>query len=109
MIRLCLISDTLIYQISNLLINNDDLDDLEDRHIKYNIALFNHHNYDILNMYSCEDYPDMGLFISHLFTDYESDCYVLFRGVLHSLYIIYIIVILYTKILMELDYHLYIS
>ena len=76
MIKLCIISDTLIYQISNLLIKNDDL---EDRHIKYNIALFNHHKYDIFNMYSCEDYPDMGLFISHLFTDYESDCYPVSR------------------------------
>ena len=83
MIKLCLISDTLIYQISNLLIKTDDL---EDRHIKYNIALFNHHNYDILNMYSYEDYPDMELFIRHLFfTEHECDCYVLFRGVLHSI------------------------
>ena len=87
MIKLCLISDTLIYQISKLLSKNDDL---EDRHIKYNIALFNHHNYDIFNMYSYEDYPDMELFIRDLFfSKYECDCYVLFRGVLHSLTIIY--------------------
>ena len=85
MIKLCLISDTLIYQISNLLIKNDDL---QDRQIKYNIALFNHHNYDIFNIYSYDDYSDMELFIRDLFfSKYECDCYVLFRGVLYSLII----------------------